>query len=106
VSEPVRECWREERQVPEGPFSYNHIGGTLLGGAIGHNVSVDRQRQLGGGQANTYERCKVRYRESFVECVDGYDVTYEYVGREDVTRMPYDPGERILVRVDVTPVEA
>jgi uncharacterized protein YcfJ len=133
VSEPVRECWQEERQASEGPFSYNHVGGTLLGGAIGtvvgnqighgrgkdvarvagaliggaigHNVSVDRQRQLGGSQPQSYERCETRYRDSFVERIDGYDVTYEYAGREYVTRMPYDPGERIRVRVDVTPAD-
>ena len=133
VSEPVRECWQETRHVSEGPFSYNHVGGTLLGGAIGtvlgnqvghgrgkdvarvagaliggaigHNVSVDRQRHLDGTPLRTDERCEVRYRDSFVERIDGYDVTYEYAGREYVTRMPYDPGERIRVLVDVTPAD-
>ncbi len=131
VSQPVRECWQETSYASEGPFSRNHIGGTLLGsaigtvignqighgrgkdvarvagaiagGAIGHNVSVDRQRQLYGNQAQTHERCDVRYRDSWEERIDGYEVTYEYAGREYVTRMPYDPGESIQVRVDVTP---
>ena len=71
VSEPVRECWQEERQASEGPFSYNHVGGTLLGGTIGTVVG----NQIGGSQPQTYERCKTRYRDSFVERVDGYDVT-------------------------------
>lgn len=134
VSEPVRECWQESVQPSEGPFSYNHIGGTLIGsalgiaagnqighgrgkdaariagaligGAIGHNVSVDRQRQLYGSQTRTVERCDVRYRDSYEERVDGYEVTYEYAGRQYVTRMPYDPGERLRVRVDVAPAEA
>ena len=35
--------------------------------------------------------------------VAGYRVTCEYAGRQYVTRMPYDPGERIRVRVAVTP---
>lgn len=133
VSEPVRECWQETRPVSEGPFSYNHVKGTLfgsalgtvvgnqighgrgkdvarvagalIGGAIGHNVSVDRQRQLRGSPLRTEERCEVRYRDSFVDRIDGYDVTYEYAGREYVTQLPYDPGERIRVRVDVTPVD-
>jgi uncharacterized protein YcfJ len=132
VSEPVRECWQETRYTADGPFTSSHIGGTLLGstigvvlgnqvghgrgkdvarvagaligGAIGHNVSVDRQRRLGDrGQA--YERCDVRYRDRMVDRIDGYDVTYAYAGREYVTRMPYDPGERIRVRVDVSPAE-
>lgn len=134
VSEPVRECWEEVRPVSDGPFSASHVGGTLLGGAIGtvvgnqvghgrgkdvarvagaliggaigHGVSVDRARQRGGDELRSYERCDVRYRDSFHERIDGYDVTYEYAGREYVTRMPYDPGERIRVRVDVSPVDA
>lgn len=131
VSEPVRECWEETSYASNGPFSSNHIGGTLvggllgiaagnqighgrgkdvaraagaiIGGAIGHNVSRDRQRQQYGDQRQVYERCDVRYRDSWEERVDGYEVTYEYAGREYVTRMPYDPGERIRIRVDVTP---
>lgn len=132
VSEPVRECWQETRAASDGPFSSNHVGGTLLGGAIGtvvgnqvgrgrgkdvarvagaiiggaigHKVAVDRALQR-GGELRSYERCDVRYRDSFVERIDGYDVTYEYAGREYMTRMPYDPGDRIRVRVDVTPTE-
>jgi uncharacterized protein YcfJ len=131
VSEPVRECWQETSYASDRPFSSNHVGATLLGsaigvavgnqighgrgkdaarvagaligGAIGHNVSVDRQRQVYGDGGRTYERCDVRYRDSWEERIDGYEVTYEYAGREYVTRMPYDPGERIRVRVDVTP---
>ncbi len=131
VSEPVRECWEEESYTSDGPLSSNHIGSTLLGGliggvlgnqvgdgrgrqvaraagaiiggAIGHNVSRDRQRQQGGDQRYYQERCDIRYRDSYEERVDGYEVTYEYAGRRYTTRMPYDPGERIRIRVDVTP---
>jgi len=131
VSEPVRECWQETSNAPEGPFSSNHVGATLLGsaigvalgnqvghgrgkdvarvagavigGAIGHNVSVERERQQYGDGGRSYERCDVRYRDSYEERIDGYRVTYEYAGRQYVTRMPYDPGERIRVRVAVTP---
>jgi uncharacterized protein YcfJ len=131
VSEPVRECWQESRPVSDGPFSYNNIGGTLIGGAlgtavgnqvghgsgkdvarvagaliggaIGANVSRTRRQQLYGDQRQMVERCDVRYRDSYEERIDGYQVTYEYAGREYVTQMPYDPGEQIQVRVDVTP---
>lgn len=131
VSEPVRECWQESVQPSEGPFSYNHVGGTLIGsalgiaagnqighgrgkdaarivgalvgGAIGHNVSVDRQRQLHGDHGRTVERCDVRYRDTVEERIDGYEITYEYAGRRYVTRLPDDPGQRLRVRVDVEP---
>jgi uncharacterized protein YcfJ len=130
VSEPVRECWDETVPVADGPFSSNHIGGTLIGGliggvlgnqvgdgsgrkvaraagaiiggAIGHKVSQDRQRQR-DGDYRVRERCETRYRDSYEERVDGYDVTYEYAGRRYLTRLPYDPGDRIRVQVDVTP---
>jgi uncharacterized protein YcfJ len=128
VSEPVRECWDESVPVSDGPFSANHIGGTLLGGliggvlgnevgdgsgrrvaraagaviggAVGYNVSRERK---GHARERVYERCETRYRESYEERVDGYEVTYEYAGRRYLTRLPYDPGDRIRIRVDVTP---
>jgi uncharacterized protein YcfJ len=131
VSEPVQECWQETVQASEGPFSYNHVGGTLIGsalgtvvgnqighgrgkdvarvagaligGAIGHNVSVDRRRQLHGDRGRVVERCDVRYRDSTEERIDGYEVTYEYAGRQYVTRLPYDPGQSLRIRVDVEP---
>ncbi len=128
VSVPVRECWEESVPVSDGPFSANHIGGTLIGGlvggvlgnqvgdgrgrrvaraagaiiggAVGYNVSRDRK---GYGGHRVQERCETRYRDSYEERIDGYDVTYEYAGRQYVTQLPYDPGERIRIRVDVTP---
>jgi uncharacterized protein YcfJ len=133
VSEPFRDCWQEVDRTSDGPFSSNHIGGTLLGGliggalgnqvgdghgrqvaraagaiiggAIGHNVSRDRQHQRYGDE-RSYERCETRYRDSYEERVDGYEVTYEYADRRYVTQMPYDPGERIRIRVDVTPTDS
>lgn len=60
---------------------------------------------LASGAAVADPAYEVRYRDSFVERIDGYDVTYEYAGREYVTQLPYDPGERIRVRVDVTPAD-
>jgi uncharacterized protein YcfJ len=131
VSEPVRECRDEVVYQSDGPFSSRHIGstllggliggvlgnqvghgdgrtvarvaGTVIGGAIGHNVS--RDRQLGEyGNERVVERCDVRYRDSWEERIDGYDVTYMYAGRQYTTRMPYDPGERVRIRVHVTPL--
>lgn len=128
VSEPVRECREEQGYGSDGPFSSNHIGGTLvgsliggvlgnqvgdgrgrqvaraagaiIGGAVGYNVSRDRK---GYGGDRVYERCETRYRDSYEERVDGYEVTYEYAGRRYLTQLPYDPGDRIRIRVDVTP---
>jgi uncharacterized protein YcfJ len=127
----VRECWEEVDYADDGALSSRHIGGTLvgaliggalgnqvgdgrgrqvaraagaiIGGAVGHNVSRERQRQRYGDERYVYERCDVRYRDRYEERIDGYEVTYEYAGRRYVTEMPYDPGDRIRIRVDVTP---
>lgn len=129
VSEPVRECWDERRYEPDGPFSKRHAGstvlGSIIGGVIGNQLPGHDARRVGraagaiiggavgysasknrnGSYDREYyeERCEVRYRESFEERIEGYRVTYEYAGRQYTTRMPYDPGDRIRIRVDVTP---
>jgi uncharacterized protein YcfJ len=74
--------------------------GAIIGGAVGYNVSRERKGYAG---TRVTERCETRYRDSYEERVDGYDVTYEYAGRQYLTRLPYDPGDRIRIRVDVTP---
>ena len=35
----------------------------------------------------------------------GYDVEYMYKGEKYMSRLPYDPGNRLRVRVSVTPDE-
>ena len=47
------------------------------------------------------QRCETRYQR-WQERIDGYRVTYVYNGRRQVTEMPYRPGDRIRVRVDVS----
>jgi len=37
------------------------------------------------------------------EAVVGYDVRYEYRGRQFTTRLPTDPGPNLAVQVDVQP---
>jgi uncharacterized protein YcfJ len=131
VSEPVRECWDEVEYGPDRRAVRGTAGGTLLGaliggvignqvgdhdsrrvaraagaiigGAVGNSVSKQRMRGRDDDREYVYERCDVRYRERYEERIDGYEVTYEYAGRRYVTEMPYDPGDRIRIRVDVTP---
>ena len=50
------------------------------------------------------ERCETRYREHREERIDGYRVLYRYRGQKYMTEMPYDPGNRLRVRVDIRPV--
>jgi len=88
------------------------VAGALIGSAIGHDAANGRSnrysgdsRYYGEGRPYSVERCDVRYDESWEERIEGYRVTYEYNGRQFTTRLPYDPGRRVRVRVDVRPDE-
>ena len=102
------------------------VGGAIIGSAIGHDAAQrGTGRRYDERYGNRYndryddrynnrdddrygrdvERCSVRYEDSWQERVDGYRVTYEYNGRQYTTRLPYDPGEQVRVRVQVFPDE-
>jgi uncharacterized protein YcfJ len=81
------------------------ISGAIVGGAIGHQQAMRRYGQTLPGREYTVQRCETRYRDEWQERIDGYRVTYLYHGRRQVTELPYRPGDRIRVRVDVTPAE-
>ncbi len=129
VTTPVKECWNETRHytVNHGP---NVAGGTLagaiIGGVIGHQfgsgrgndaatvagtligaaIGNDAARKRGHGvstYARPIQRCETNYRSHEEERIDGYRVVYRYHGQRYATRLPYDPGKRIRVRVDVRP---
>jgi uncharacterized protein YcfJ len=48
-------------------------------------------------------RCETRYQSREEQRIDGYRVIYTYNGRKYATDMPYDPGKRLRIRVDVQP---
>ena len=83
--------------------------GAVIGGIVGNQIDRDR-----AGPSSTeveverrpvtreVERC--RTVQDVREVTAGFDVRYRYAGREFVTRMPYQPGRRIQIAVDVRPV--
>ena len=131
VETPRRECWDETQYVPARPHISDPkvagptLLGSVIGGVIGHQfgsgsgrdaatiagamigagVGYDNaaRRAAPTGVERTVQRCEVRYQDDYEERIEGYRVTYEYNGRQYHTEMPYDPGERIRVRVDVAP---
>lgn len=133
IETPRRECYDDTRYVePRGHISDPDVGGRtllggIIGGVIGHQFGSGRgndaatvagavigagvgydsanRRYSSGPREETVQRCDVRYEHTSEERIDGYRVTYEYNGREYTTRLPYDPGERIKVRVAVAPAE-
>jgi uncharacterized protein YcfJ len=80
-------------------------GGAVIGAAIGHQQGMRRYGANTPAQPYTVQRCETRYHDEWQERVDAYRVTYLYHGHRQVTELPYRPGERIRVRVDVRPAE-
>jgi uncharacterized protein YcfJ len=133
VTTPRRECWDEVRYDERHRGGRSSSGGALIGavigGVLGSQIGSGRGRDaataagavIGAGVGHrqaerrnaegpppreyTVQRCETRYQESFEERIDGYRVTYEYHGRRQVTELPYNPGPRLRVRVDVSPAE-
>jgi len=92
-----------------GHKSSNEVGavvGAALGGAVGYDWS--RRRAEAAGPATVYYRtqqvCNVVQDIREEERIAGYDVMYTYLGQTYATRMSYDPGRTVRVRVQVDPV--
>lgn len=103
--------------------------GGVVGGALGHAVGHgDSNQKIGtavgavlgaavgskvGGQTPdrthvTYrevERCEIRERLQVREELVGYNVTYRYDGQTYTTRTRNEPGSRLRLAVEVTPLE-
>ena len=90
--------------------------GAVIGGFIGNDVernnnSYDRYDN-GYRRASSYEVERVPVTRDVQRCdvvsdsreeIRGYDVRYNYNGRDYTTRLSYDPGPTIPVNVDVRP---
>jgi uncharacterized protein YcfJ len=132
VSDPRHECWQEEvhyrdhyagdhdtaggmilggliggvigHQFGHGDDRVtNALAGAILGTGIGHGVASHRSPGGSYDQIGYEERCQTVNDYYTGERVDGYRVTYLYHGETFTTQLPYDPGERLRVRVDVDP---
>jgi len=84
--------------------------GAVVGGLIGNQVDKDNRGAPGATTEvervpveRNVERCRTvnEVREATV----GYDVRYEYMGRQFNTRMDRDPGRSLRVNVSVAPME-
>ena len=132
VREPRQECRTEYVQAPAqqyqqprsaggaivgglaGALLGNQIGGgtgrtaatavgAIAGAVMGDRVdndgrAVNQPQQL---QEQAVRQC--RTVESYESRTNGYEVTYDYRGRNYTTVMARDPGQRIRLRVSVEP---
>lgn len=131
VNQPREKCWTEQVEKP-AEQRYNsktpEILGAIVGAAVGHEfggskrshhaaaaagavlgTSVghdwDKRRQAKTTQTTAVERCETVDNYSTEQNLSGYDVSYAYNGGVYQTFTQNHPGERIRLRVSVTPVE-
>jgi uncharacterized protein YcfJ len=132
VSAPQRECWEEEVSRPV-VYRDNHdaggamilggivggivghnvvrgrgknaatLAGTLIGASIAHDAARNSSRSVAYERTDRVQRCQIVQERYTEERIDGYDVTYRYDGELFTTRLPYDPGKRLRVKVSVAP---
>lgn len=132
VNRPRQECKTEYVQVPvqqapqersAGGSIVGGIAGALIGNQIGGGTGRTTATAVGAiagaiagdrmGNSNAQPSHPPQVTEQAVrQCrtVDawesrtvGYDVTYDYRGRNYTSVMAYDPGQRVKLRVSVEP---
>lgn len=125
VRTPVRECYQDteyyssyDRRRGSGRST---LAGAIIGGVIGHQFGSGHGKEaatiagsmigaaIGHGPVHRtqysrpVERCHTSYRNQQEKRIDGYDVVYSYRGQRYATTMPYNPGKKIKIRVDIRP---
>lgn len=132
VSVPREECWDERVVYDDGYRGRDNSGvgavlGAVVGGVVGNRFGQGSGRAVAtaagavvGASAGASigrntgrvvrepsygyeERCRTINDTRVEQRVDGYDVRYRYGGRIYDTHLPYDPGDRLAVEVDVRP---
>ncbi len=78
------------------------IASSAAGAAVGAIVG-DRLSHRGPDEYYEREVRRCRLVDHWENRVTGYRVTYEYQGRPYSAILPYDPGPRLAVQVQVTP---
>ena len=126
-----RDGYRTARNDGIGPGA---VLGAIIGGVVGHQVGSGRGNDvataagavMGGLIGREAERGAYAAHDEMVvervpvtrevqrcrevaearERIVGYDVLYEYHGREMRARLPHDPGPQLAVNVEVRPPAA
>lgn len=127
VNQPRQECRTEyvtTQRQPQRAMGGSIIGG-IAGGILGNQVGGgngrtaataagaiagaivgDRMENTGANGAvveqQPVQRCTMV--DSWQTRTNGYAVTYDYRGHTYTSVMPYDPGQRVRVRVSVLPL--
>lgn len=77
------------------------VAGAVAGGAVGNRVSAAHDRSYTTQQTV----CRPVAGYAPPQQIVAYDVEYRYRGEVYMSRLPYDPGERMRVRISVAPAD-
>ena len=122
---PRQECYEQPVVRHDGGHSTaGTVLGAVIGGVLGNTVGKGDGRKAAtvvgavaggavgnraGGRGGDYQSSQTQCREvnsiSEQRRIIGYDVEYRYRGEVYMSRLNYDPGERLRVRVSVTPAD-
>jgi len=128
VNRPRQECRTEHVQVQQpaqrsaGGSIVGGIAGALLGsqigsgsgrtaaaaaGAIAGAVVGDRvdNQNTPNGYVTEQAVKQCRMVDAWESRTSGYEVTYDYRGRNYTSIMPFDPGQRVRLRVSIEPTQ-
>lgn len=127
VVRPREECTEETviRRGGEGRRAGGAVVGAIVGGAVGNQVGRGSGRraataagavagavigsQVAGADEPPRESVERHCRvvEEWVEekRIVGYEVEYRHRGQLYVSRLPYDPGKRLRIRITVEPAD-
>jgi uncharacterized protein YcfJ len=132
TSVPEQKCdytryYNEQEGNPRRRSTVPGLVGGLIGGLIGHQFGggrgktaltlagvisgttiADSQQRAANNQHYSRDRnkqCRTVTHRQEVTRVDGYRVTYRFKGQTFVRTMDEDPGNRVRIRVNVTPLE-
>ena len=83
------------------------VAGTLIGAAVANDAAHRNADRYGSYHSTRHSRpvrrCETTYQEHQEERIEGYKVLYSYNGRKYMTETPFEPGNRLRIRVDVRP---
>jgi uncharacterized protein YcfJ len=97
VNDPQQRCWTERvtdttvMRLDEAPIGAR--GQVIERGGGNDLIATPQSRDI--QRCTTVDTTRMQ--------LSGYEVHYAYGGREYTTQLPYDPGQRIRVNVDVRP---
>jgi uncharacterized protein YcfJ len=120
-TEHHQECVEEPVVVHESHRPGSTLLGAVVGGVLGNTIGKGDGRTaatvvgaVAGGAIGSAAGRGQTYETTAANCHDvvtvgegrtllGYDIEYRYRGEVYASRLNYDPGERLRVRVDVSP---